>query len=298
MSVYEEQLSRWAKAPSETEEGRCQSAVERVSRVINAEFGNKVRIFLQGSYKNRTNVRQDSDVDIVVCYQDVYFHDDVFLSDEAKKTYQSLRTPSDYHFPEFRSKVESILKNEFDYGEVEPKEKCIKIKGNGYRVNADVVPAFVHKRLRTGYPSDNHTEGIEFRTSTGSRIISFPEQHYDNGVEKNKSTSQMYKPVVRILKNIRNELVGKGQMTLKEMPSFSLECLVWNVLPHTHFAHGTYRDATKAVITQVWNDMRNKEKSDEYAEISNLLWLFRGNNVRITPQQAESFMLKAWNFVG
>ncbi|MFA5792200.1 MAG: nucleotidyltransferase [Candidatus Paceibacterota bacterium] len=297
MSIYEEQLSRWAKAPSETEEGKCQVVVERVTNAINAEFGNKVRIFLQGSYKNRTNVRLDSDVDIVVCYQDVYFHSDAFISDEEKKTFQTLRTPSDYHFSVFRSKIESILINEFSSNELEIKEKCIKIKGNTYRVNADVVPAFVHRRLRTGYPNDSHTEGIEFRTSTDNIVISFPEQHYDNGVQKNKDTSQMYKPIVRILKNIRNELIDNGQITLKEMPSFVIECLVWNVLPHTHFLHNTYRDATKAVITQIWNDMRDKEKADKYAEVSDLHWLFHSDN-NITPQQAESFMLKAWNVIG
>lgn len=295
MSIYEEQLSNWAKAPSETEEGKCQVIVERVTNTIKAEFGNKVRIFLQGSYKNRTNVKLDSDVDIIVCYQDVYFHSDAFLSNEEKTTFQSLRNRSDYHFSEFRSKIESLLISVFT-SDVELKEKCIKIKGNTYRVNADVIPAFVHKRLRTGYPNDTHTEGIEFRTSTGSKIISFPEQHYANGVQKNKDTSQMYKPIVRILKKVRNELIDQGQMTSKDMSSFMVECLVWNVLPHTHFLHNTYKEATKAVITQIWNDMRDTNKSDKYAEVNNLHWLFRGRDNN-TPQQAEDFMLKAWNFI-
>ena len=188
MSISEEQLARWAKAPSETEEGKSRVAVDRITKAIKAEFGSRVRIFLQGSYKNRTNVRLDSDVDMVVCYTNVYYYDTMSLSDESKSLFKSLSTTSDYKFSQFRTKIESILREEFGYGDVDPKEKCINIKGNSCRVNADVVPAFVHKRLKTGYPNDAHTEGIEFVTSTGDRVLSFPDHHYENGKWKNNET--------------------------------------------------------------------------------------------------------------
>src|SRR3989344_892042 len=282
MAISEQQFARWAKAPSETEESKCKAAVERTTKAIRAKFGAGVRIFLQGSYKNRTNVKLDSDVDIVVCYTGVYFPDTLYLSDEQTKTFHALTSNSEYKFPQFKNEVEALLIGEFDYGEIERKENCLRVKGNGYRVQADVVPAFVHKRLRSEYPSDDHTEGIEFRTDKGVKVISFPEQHYDSGVQKNANTGMMYKPIVRILKNIRNDFVESGEMTLKDMPSFSIECLVWNVLPHTHFQHSTYGDATKAVIKQIWNDVQNAEKVKSYTEVSELLRLFPPPS-KITP---------------
>jgi tRNA nucleotidyltransferase (CCA-adding enzyme) len=66
MAINEDQLKRWATAPSETEETKCQNAVRLITNAIKERFGSDVTVFLQGSYKNRTNVRQDSDVDIVV----------------------------------------------------------------------------------------------------------------------------------------------------------------------------------------------------------------------------------------
>ena len=296
MAVTEQQLETWAKAISETESIKCQAAVDRITKALNTKFGTKIRIFLQGSYKNTTNVRLDSDVDIVVCYTNVYYHDTVFLTDEEIKTFNSLRSLSSYTFSQFKNEVETALVDEFGRSEVERKDRCINVKGNTYRVVADVVPSFIHKRLKSGYPSDSHTVGIEFRTETGDKVISFPEQHYDNGIQKHADTNKMYKPIVRILKRIRNQLVDDGKITLKDMPSFSLECLVWNVLPHTHFHKSTYKDAVNSVISQIYNDVRDEEKSKAYNEVSGLMKFFPPPS-KVTPKQVEDFIVLVWTYL-
>lgn len=294
MSITEEQLARWAKAPSETEEGKCQNAVSRITTAIKKEFGNDVSIMLQGSYKNRTNVKLDSDVDIIVSHQGHFFPDLGKLSDSDKGIFNSIYKDSDYRFSDFKNDILSILQKEFEDGEVERKNKCIKIKGNSYRVNADVVPCFPHRRYRA--INEVEAEGFGFVGDDGITIYSFPEQHYENGVNKNKETEMMYKSIVRIFKNIRNEIVEKGIITLDDMPSFYLECLTWNVDPD-HFKRDYYHDAIKAVIETLWNEMREFEKSNNYAEVSDLKWLFRGHS-KITPKQAENFMQHAWNYIG
>ena len=43
--------------------------------------------------------------------------------------------------------------------------------------------------------------------------------------------------------------------------------------------------------------MREFEKSNNYAEASDLKWLFRGSS-EITPEQAKNFMQHAWNYIG
>lgn len=78
------------------------------------------------------------------------------------------------------------------------------------------------------------------------------------------------------------------------MPSFFLECLVWNLSPET-FAHQTHKETTKAVISKIWNDMRAQEKAIKYAEVCDLYWLFKGQ--KRTPAEAEEFMLKSWQFM-
>ena len=146
-------------------------------------------------------------------------------------------------------------------------------------------------------PTRVSAEGIEFETDGGLRVVSFPQQSYDNGVTKNSLTSQKYKAVVRILKNVRNELIDQGTLTKDSMSSFFLACLIWNVLPDALFQQDSYHEATKNIIRKVWNDMRNSEKAKNYAEVSNLKGLFKGHSNR-TYKQAEDFMLNCWQFLG
>ncbi len=294
MNVTEEQLSRWAKAPSETEETKCQNAVRQITECIREKFGNTVSIFLQGSYKNRTNVRLDSDVDIVVRHDGYYFPDVSGLSEADKQLYWAGFTAAPYTFSNFKSDIQNILISKFGAASVERKNKCLKAKESTNRVNADVVPCFVHRRFRS--PTDAEAEGIELVADDGIHITSFPEQHYDNGVLKNTKTGQMFKPVVRILKNVRNELIDEGVITLKTMPSFFLECLAWNV-PEVHFKQSNYLDATQSVVATVWNEMGEPGKADNYVEVSDLLWLFKGSPLR-THQQVRDFMQYVWDFIG
>jgi hypothetical protein len=294
MNVSEDQLGRWAKPPSETEEGKCQHTVQRITKALRAKFGNAVSIFLQGSYKNRTNVRLDSDVDVVVRHDGHYFPDAAFLNETDKALYWKHFSPSQYSFSQFKADVFAALTVEFDYGEVVRQNKCITVKKNSQRVNADVVPCFEHRRLKNAY--EVYAKGIEFITDSGEHIISFPEQHYGNGVAKNDNTSRLYKSEVRILKNVRNELIDQRQLADNEMPSFFLECLVYNVENH-NFDSASYTGATRSVIATVWNDMGDHAKANEYTEVSELLWLFKGNPKR-TPKQARDFMQLAWDFLG
>lgn len=290
MKVSEDQLQNWARAVSDTEQEKYQNTITRITKALRQKFGDSVSIFLQGSYRNSTNVRLESDVDIVVRHEGYYFPDVGLMTLENKQLFWSNFQGSDYTFSQFKNEVQAALLQEFDAGEIVRKSKCIRVNKNSYRVNADVVPCFVHKRFNTPYYVS--AEGIELETDNGTRISSFPIHHYQNGVTKHGSTSNMYKPLVRILKNVRHDLADKRIITLEEMPSFFLECLVWNVTD-PHFQKQTYQDAIKAIITRIWNDMRSLEKAQNYAEVSDLFWLFKGQTMR-SPQQAETFMLKAW----
>lgn len=293
MSVNEDQLITLSKPPSETEEEKCRNAVDRVNKALNSKFGSLVSIFLQGSYKNRTNVKKDSDVDIVVRHNDYYFGNTQFLSESEKQLYQQM-PGSSYSYANFKNDVQVALENEFEIGTVERGDKCIKVWKNSNRVNADVVPCFVHKRLQTHLSASD--EGIELITDKGEHVVSFPQQHFDSGTKKNSDTDTMYKSIVRILKNARNGLVDQGIITDKTIQSFFLECLVWNV-PDPNFAWNTYWESTKSIIQTIWSDMGNPAKYNDYAEVSNLKWLFRGN-VNRTPAQAKSFLEQVWTYLG
>lgn len=292
-SVNEDQLRRWATAPSETEETKCQNAVRLITNAIKERFGSDVTVFLQGSYKNRTNVRQDSDVDIVVRHDDIFFPDISDLSESDQAVYNSKRVSSNYTFQQFKNDVQLVLENAFGKTEIERRDKCIKVKENTYRVNADVVPCYKYKKFRT--PSDVSVEGIQLFTDKGIKVVSFPEQHFDRGQNKNVQTSRMYKSVVRILKNIENEFVDQGTINEESMSSFFLECLVWNV-SNADFNATTYYQATRNIIVRVYNDM--KGTPGKYTEVNGIKPLFTTGSTNRTPLQAQQFMQSAYNFIG
>jgi hypothetical protein len=188
-----------------------------------------------------------------------------------------------------------VLENTFGKTEIERKDKCIKVKENTYRVNADAVPCYKYKKFRTPY--DVSIEGIQLFTDKGAKVVSFPEQHFDNGQNKNVQTSRMYKSVVRIMKNIENELVDQGTINKESMSSFFLECLVWNV-PNSDFSATTYYQATRNIIVRVYNDMKDQQISSRYTEVNGLKLIFSNGHPNRTPLHAQQFMQSAYSFIG
>lgn len=289
MALNEQQLIAWSSPVGTSEDQKCKNAISQVTTAIRKKFGNDVSIFLQGSYRNNTNVKQDSDVDIVVRHDGYYFPNLFRLNEEQKKVYHADHPTSSYTFAEFKNEVELALRDAF--GTVTRKNKCILIPGNSNRVNADVVPCFKMKRFAN--ETQVEAEGIQFYADDGNEINSFPEQHYTNGVAKRAATGQMYKKIVRIFKKVRSELIEANTISDKLVSSFLIECLVYNV-PNDHFITGSYKQTLKNVITRIYNDMDDVAKGGEYVEVSGLKWLFRGTSRSMSD--AKDFMLKCWQY--
>jgi tRNA nucleotidyltransferase (CCA-adding enzyme) len=57
----------WARGPTDTEAAKCENAECVIHKAISASPAlakRNVQVFAQGSYRNNTNVRLDSDVDV------------------------------------------------------------------------------------------------------------------------------------------------------------------------------------------------------------------------------------------
>ena len=71
--------------------------------------------------------------------------------------------------------------------------------------------------------------GTELLPDNGGSIINWPRQNYTTASTKNDATGRRFKAVVRILKRLRYEMVDNGHTVAEPIPSYLLECLVWNV---------------------------------------------------------------------
>jgi len=290
MKFSEQQLIAWSRPVSTTEDNMCQNAITAITKALRDRFGNRISIFLQGSYRNNTNVRKNSDVDIVMRYDDVFFPELYSLSEDDKKIYHSRTPDADYTFANLKADTEAALRAVFGT-DVERRNKCIQVNGNTYRVTADVIPCFVLKR----YANLNsiEAEGIKFISDSGDAIQSFPNQHYSNGTAKTERTSRLYKRMVRILKVVNNRLIDERKMSDKLASSFFIECLVYNV-PDSEFVNGNYTQTLRNVIVKIYKDM---EAGAKYEEVSGLRWLFYDGSPR-TRDDAKAFMQECWTFLG
>lgn len=246
-------------------------------------------MFVQGSYRNHTNVRQESDVDIGILCSDVIFLD---LPEGYTREHFGL-VPATYTYAQFKNEVEEALVSHFGRRSVVRGNKAFDIRENTYRVDADVIACFEHRRYSA---SGSYESGVELITDRGNRVINWPEQHYQNGVDKNTQTARGYKRLVRILKRLCLEMEEQGLAAARPMPGFLVECLSWNV-PNDHFGHDRYRGDVRAALAFLFNNTLTEDKCSEWGEVSELKYLFRLGQ-RWTWQQAHDFTNAAWDYIG
>jgi hypothetical protein len=254
-------------------------------------------VFAQGSYRNRTNVRADSDVDICVCCADTVFYDALpLMAPELLGL-----GPVVYPFDQFRADVGAALTTHFGARSVRAGRKAFDIHENTYRIAADVVPALVYRRYQFGVAP---LEGTGF-LSQGQRIVNFPQQHYDRGVAKNAETGRRFKAVTRIIKSLRCEMLDNGIPSAAYVQSFELESLVWNAptllfgapipLLAALYPETGIREPLKAVLGHLHAGTANDQACSTWTEVNGIKPLF-GASQPWTREGAHAFIADAWAY--
>ncbi len=236
---------------------------------------------------HNTNVRKDSDVDVGVICKNTFFYD---LPPEHSMTSLGI-SPATYLFPQFKNDVEEALTSYFGKSAVTRGNKAFDLHETTYHVDADIAPFFEHRRYLA---SGNYHEGVELLTDNGERRVkNWPEQHYQNGVQKNKETLKRYKSVVRVLKALSNEMT-KANILDGAIPGFLIECLVWNI-PNALFQSETYAENIRSVLMSLYQCTKNDESSKDWGEVSEMIYLFHPGQ-KWTRAQANDFIIAAWTY--
>lgn len=299
---WESQFATWAQSPSQTETDRCENAIKAIRNAVAKSDklkARRIKVFPQGSYRNRVNVRKDSDVDVgVMCH-------DVFLP-----RYPTGKTGADfgnvdanYSYLQFKNELEEALVAHFGRAAVSRGNKAFDIHETSYHVEADVAPLL---EFRHYSESGEYHCGVALKPDSGGQIENYPErlledwprvdQHYENGVAKNTATNRAYKGVVRIVKSLRNEMEEAGSAASVSIPGFLIECLVWNA-PDTCFKHKTWDGDVQAVFQHLWSNTKNTAACKEWLEVNGIKYLFHPSQ-KWTREQAHTFVDAAWSYVG
>jgi hypothetical protein len=290
---WENKFSNWTKPPSDTEENKLSNAEQMIKDAI-ADYpslANKdIKIFGQGSYANNTNVRLNSDIDICVRLMDTFYYD---LPDDMTKADFNIGTGTNTYF-DFKDDVEAAMVKKFGRSDVDRGNKAITIAENSNRVEADVVPTFEQRRYNK---NKTYLSGTQFYPDNGGIVKNWPKQHIENGINKNKKSQRRFKRTVRVFKKLRYEMKDEGYSICDKVPSFLIECLVWNIPNSTLNASDSWYERIKQCIIFLYNATEVDDKCSEWGEVSELLYLFKGHS-KWTRQDANDFILQTWNYIG
>jgi hypothetical protein len=254
-----------------------------------------IEVFAQGSYRNNTNVRQDSDVDICVRCTDTCFND---FSQVPGLTLQGAgMQPATYDYPQFKNEVGAALVAKFGGKGVTRGSKAFDVHPTSYRVEADVVAVFEHRDwFRDWQGRLTHRTGTGFEPDSGGRITNWPQQHYDNGVAKNRATGNRFKYITRVIKRLRNRMNSEGIAAAKPIPSYLIECLVYNA-PNDSLGNASYVNDVRFVLAHLFNNLGADATCSEWLEVNDIKYLFHWSQPW-NRQQAFDFVSAAWNYLG
>jgi hypothetical protein len=231
MNLVERQavIGRWVMPSSTSEQEKQDRALRMVKGAIDRwpaiRDGATYRVYAKGSYANNTNVRLDSDVDIVVQNGNCLYYEYngcEALPGTTTTPYTGKWTPASW-----RREVLAALKNAFPTEVSGSGRVAITVdEHDGTRPDIDVVPSFDYVRYDSADMSNAHKGSKVFPTS-GASIVNYPEQQLTNGKVKNTLSGGRYKKFARALKSAENVLVKAS--VIDALPSYFMECLAYNV---------------------------------------------------------------------
>jgi hypothetical protein len=242
LPIPESQLDTWS---TEGASVTAKTTYDSVKKTLETSLSSvDFETYLQGSYRNSTNIRADSDVDVVVELKSAFTSNKSELSQDDRGLYDRTYSDATYTLAQFRNDVFGALVNHYGGGSVSVGNKSLKVvKGSG-RLGADLVVCVEYRKYRSfSGAGTSYMGGIAIWDARGSRwVVNYPKLHYDNGVTKNSQTHDWYKPTVRMFKNARSYLMDNNTITENLAPSYFLECMLYNV-PNSNFGvsfHQTY----------------------------------------------------------
>ncbi len=280
-------FAEWAKPLSASDEERAANAERMIRDAVRVAAGLSpfnVEVFLQGSYRNNTNIRGTSDIDVVVRATNVVMANYEFAPSASHATVGLSATA--LAFSDMKDALGAALRQKFGDAGVQRGNKAFRLVENSYRLVADVVPTWEYRRYEGPGPQPVFHKGTWFEADDGTEIVNYPEQHYANGVAKRERTGHRFKRVVRILKTANTRLPAAQQVT-----SFEIECLAYAAADGC-YNRGSLRADVREVVRDIYYLTITPSRYGEAREISGLKWLYQGTDR--SPAHAAACMVALW----
>ena len=249
MTIPENHLKIWAQP------GTVQGAKNTHAAIRNTlgrhQWPDDVRYvtYLQGSYRNNTHLRRQSDVDVVVELTSLPVRDGSRLAYAQRRLLDRDFPNPEYGWRRFRRDVRGAIAGVFGDSRVREGKKTFKLAMESPNIPVDVVVAvrYLTYTEYAGQRSYKRAEGLGLYLPAEERwIVNYPHLHRRNGVVKEKATNWWFRRTIRMFKNARAQLVKDGRLGPDTARSYHLECLLYNV-PNRLLA-GSYQLAYSSAL--------------------------------------------------
>ncbi len=255
MSIPESQLQTWSNQGATTSSANTYNSIKTCIEGNTWNEDVKFDIYLQGSYRNYTNIRGDSDVDVVVEFSSVFYSNKDELTPEQLRNFNEYYSDGKYSLNSFKEAVVNRLKSYYGEAYIKVGNNSIKVLANSGRLDCDVICCAEYREYRSfsKINTSDYAKGIVFWTNeTNEKVVNFPKIHFDNGALKNQNCNSNYKSTVRIIKNMRARLVSSGIITSSLAPSYFIEGLMFN-MPNSDFENNTHSSRLFAILNTFHN---------------------------------------------
>lgn len=254
----------WRRPLSKTEFSRFKQTLSlilealRESPILEA-YDYKVRIY--GSYRNRTNLRALSDIDVYVICKPPRPRFPFWRKLAQRTIYRWVAPP---WYSAFKDQIHWALKEKFDFDSgsyveaVERRNKVIGIRKTADRAGADVL---VCVQRGTG------SAEIEFWPDRSKRIVSWPEGHHRQAAALNRKTRRRYKTLVRLLKGMRHRLIKRKIRGPEKVSSYMIECLVRNV-PKNYYDADDYMTNLRDTLSYLRRGLNSLRQWPRWWEVN------------------------------
>lgn len=295
MTIPTSILESWSKQGAVSTPKSLREKIERklIGDESKIQRKHQLDIYLQGSYRNSTNIHGSSDVDVVVQHNATFYKDISALDRHEVDIYNNTFSAATYSWEDLKKETIKTLCYAFGTHNVEVGNKSIQVDDGSYE--ADVIPCFEYRKyLSFGEREEDrkYIPGIIFYTTNENRpVINFPKMHYLNGSDKNKRVYGYFKPTIRVFKNFKRKLLDKGIINKEEAPSYFIENLLYNVPDECY--------NTTDLSTRIYNTLRwLNDNSSSYSNFlcqNGQIKLFGNSQEQWDEKDAHVFVSSAIN---
>ncbi|PAX86719.1 nucleotidyltransferase [Streptomyces albidoflavus] len=286
-------INKWKSPPGASEQLRLERAERMVKEAVarHEPFqGFDITVASKGSYPNNTNVRGDSDVDIMVKLNDP-FHTEGLA---AWWFGQQPRYTGPWTQRKLRQEVEDALTNHFGSVDTDHNLALYVPEVVGSRPSIDVVPCFKWVAYDSMAPGGEYVGSVVYGRN-GKRVINWPEFQLANGRTKNANTKYRYKFAVRVLKNVENVLASEGVITA--LPSYFSECLIYNVPDHVMLGVDSLDEVVRESLREVYRQLTGAWFSSQRMVEPNGIKKVFGEGQKWTEKDARELIEGAWYYL-